>query len=317
MTTILSRTVRLRACAKVNLCLAVQHPPVGGYHQLESVFQVIDLADELAFGTRTAAGADARGASATTRLGTPVVLDCRGLEPDAVPAPEENLVFRAVDAAERAFGQPMAFDGQVLRIEVDKRIPAGGGLGGGSSDAACALRAYARFQGLNPLDSKMLEVARGLGADVAFFLYGGAALMRGRGDELVRCLPNFPLPLVLMGDSRGCPTPLVYRRFDEAPQAAPDARALARAMEGLACDPAELAGLCANNLQDAAFAVAPGLEERLRWANASEHVLAALVTGSGSTSYAICPDEDAARAFAREAASRCAWVRVAHACEGQ
>lgn len=310
MATILTRSFTLKAYAKVNLCLAVKYPPVDGYHQLDSVFQTLDLHDSLTF---TACAPIDDPAIALTQMGTPVLVDCAGVD---LPV-EENLVFRAVDAIERACGTRMTFDGQMLQVEVGKHIPAGGGLGGGSSDAACALRAYAKLNGMNPLSSEMLEVARGLGADVAFFLYGGAALMGGRGDQLVRCLPDFPLPLVLMGDEGGCSTPEVYRAFDADPVPAPDAGALASAMEDAQAEPEELAGLCANNLQGAAFEAAPELAGRVTRARENGLVLNALVTGSGSTSYAVCADEESARAFEREIAPSCAWTRVAHASAGQ
>ena len=211
----------------------------------------------------------------------------------------------------------MVFPGQMLKIEVEKHIPAGGGLGGGSADAAAALRAFCRLHNLNPLGEKVLRVARGLGADVAFFLYGGAALMGGRGDELVRCLPEFSLPLVLMGDGIGNSTPDVYRAFDANPPAAPDAYALAAAMEDPTSSPRLLASLCANNLEPAALEVGPQIRSRLELARTSPDVLRALVTGSGSTSYAVCPDLLAAQRFAREVASSCAWVEVARASVGQ
>lgn len=310
MATVLTRSLELKAYAKVNLCLSVKYPPVDGYHQLDSVFQTLDLHDNLTF---TACEPFEDSDIATTQMGTPVLLDCEGA---GVPT-RDNLIFRAIDAAERACGASMVFEGQMLHVVVDKRIPAGGGLGGGSSDAACALRAYARFNNMNALSEDLLEVARGLGADVAFFLYGGAALMGGRGDELGRCLPDFPLPLVLMGNDGGCSTPAVYRAFDALPLPAPDAQALAVAMEDPLTPPDELASLCANNLQQAAFDTAPDLAERIARAKASERVLNALVTGSGSTSYAICADEGSARAFEREIAPFCAWTKVARASIGQ
>lgn len=310
MTTILTRSFEMKAYAKVNLCLAVEYPPVDGYHLLDSVFQTLDLHDTLSF--TTCAPLEAPDV-ALTKEGTPVLLECEGA---GVPT-QDNLVFRAIDAAEQACGAKMAFEGQMLQIVVDKRIPAGGGLGGGSADAACALRAYAKLNNMNALSGELLEVARGLGADVAFFLYGGAALMHGRGDRLGRCLPNFPLPLVLMGNEGGCSTPEVYRVFDADPQPAPDAEALAAAMEDPRTPAEELARLCGNNLQGAAFGAAPGLAERIERARADGRVLNALVTGSGSTSYAVCADEAAARAFEREIAPHCAWTRVAHASIGQ
>lgn len=310
MTTVLTRTMHMTAYAKVNLCLAVKYPPVDGYHELDSVFQTVDLKDGLTF--RLCSSETTPKEAALTEMGTLVSIDCEGLD---VPL-SENLVFRAIDAAERGHGEKMAFDDQMVQVVIEKRIPQGGGLGGGSSDAAAALRAYARLTGVNPLGDDMVEAARGLGADVAFFLYGGAALMHGRGDVLGRCLPDFPLPIVLMGDAGGCSTPAVYRAFDEDPRPEPDAGALAAALEDPATPPAALAALCANNLQAAAFETAPSIAGRVERADASPHVLAALVTGSGSTSYAICADEEHARAFEREIAPRCAWTSIVRACPG-
>ena len=310
MATNLTRTITQQAYAKVNLCLSVQYPPVGGYHRLDSVFQTLDLHDTLKF---TACAQVDAFSGAVTQLGTPIELDCG---PVSIPV-QQNLVFRAIDLVEQAFGWQMVFPGQMLKIEVEKHIPAGGGLGGGSADAAAALRAFCRLHNLNPLGEKVLRVARGLGADVAFFLYGGAALMGGRGDELVRCLPEFSLPLVLMGDGVGNSTPDVYRAFDANPPAAPDAYALAAAMEDPTSSPRLLASLCSNNLEPAALEVGPQIRSRLELARTSPDVLRALVTGSGSTSYAVCPDLLAAQRFAREVASSCAWVEVARASVGQ
>lgn len=294
--------ITLHAPAKVNLCLAVEYPPRDGYHALTSVFQELDLHDTLEFVVDDAElGTDA----AATSVGTPVLLDCGPID---VPV-RENLIFRAVDAAEQACGVPMAAHGAV-RIRVEKRIPAGGGLGGGSSDAAAALKAYARVAGIDPLDERLLAVARGLGADVAFFLYGGAALMDGRGDTLVRKLPSFPLPLVLMGEDEGISTARIYRDFDADPPEPGDAFALAEAMEADEADAELLARLCTNNLEPAACAALGRLGERVKRARCSEHTLNTLVTGSGATSYAICRDLESARAFEEEIAPYCAWTHV-------
>lgn len=306
MTTQITRSFQLEAHAKVNLCLSVAYPPKDGFHQLESVFQELDLHDVLTFTDTTA---DPSSSAAFTSMRTPVELICPGVSLD----PSENLVFKALDGIERACGTPLVARGQVMRVNVEKHIPAGGGLGGGSSDAACALRAYAQMQGLNPLGDAFLSVGRSLGADVPFFLYGGAALMEGRGDVLVRCLPRFPLPLVLMGDEEGCSTPAVYRAFDRDPVPAPDARKLASLMESASPDAGALAHACANNLAPAACAALPRLKERLEAAKADPDVLDAHVTGSGSTSFAVCADEEAAQRFASRIAGQCAWTRVAHA----
>ncbi len=384
------------AYAKVNLLLAVRYPPAGGFHSLQSVFQTVDLADELDFswvprgefaffreggaggavseGPAGAAGAGCgRGGEspaaaparplAFTAAGSAVVLEC---EPDVGQPCKGNLVFRALDAMERTCGQALVGCGEALHVQVKKSIPAGGGLGGGSSDAAAAISWYAAEHGLDPLGHEALGVAAALGSDVACFLYGGATLMSGKGEHLERRLPACPLPLVLMGDAQGNSTPAVYAAFDAAPQPAPDAAALVSALEharaaGLdgaagaasmaaaraehaamqatpACvaspsasagecaaaqispareglEPAAaqaIAHACANNLQEAAFACNPRLRGRVERAQADPDVLAALVTGSGSTSFAICADDAAAQRFAARAAAFSDWVRVVH-----
>lgn len=357
----------LNAPAKVNLCLAVQYPPVDGYHTLTSVFQALDLHDTLEFeiveseegdqidGHAFDSNAQAPDASAQaehaaiagqatsatsravpTRMGTPVLLDCGTLD---VPV-RDNLIFKAIDQAEEACGTPAAPAGNMLSIRVHKRIPAGGGLGGGSSDAAAALKAYAQIAGVDPLDERLRACARNLGADVAFFMYGGCALMEGRGDTLLRKLPAFPFPLVLMGESEGISTASVYAAFDEDPVPPGLAFTLAAGIEAWqstsspsndstaseqgaheqhdahAVTDAEriktltLAKLCTNNLEPAACAALPRLEQRIRRASESPHVLHALVTGSGATSYAICAGLESAQAFEQEIAPLCAWTHI-------
>lgn len=297
-----AQTHVLEAHAKVNLCLSVQYPPADGYHQLDSVFHELSLCDTLVCKHEPLW---TQKNVAFTQLGSAIALACdvEGL------AVQDNLIFRALDAVERECGFLVAAPGSVFSIEVEKHIPAGGGLGGGSSDAACALKEYARIAQIDALDERIVGVARSLGADVAFFLYGGTALMDERGDHLVRRLPVFKLPIVLMGDAHGMSTARIYADFDEHPPAAPDAHELAHAIETRA-DAQRIATLCANNLEPAACAQSEKLAERLRFAREHPCVLNALVTGSGSTSFAICPDETSARAFAHDIAPLCAWVEL-------
>ena len=304
-----TRSLTLEAPAKVNLCLAVSYPPQGGFHALASVFQALSLHDTLTFEVLPAAGGQLAGELARTQAGTPVALACAGA---GVPT-RDNLVFKAIDAFEQVCGRAVLTSGSVLHVQVRKRIPAGGGLGGGSSDAAAALKACAWLLGRDPLGELCVSVAQGLGADVAFFLHGGCALMGGRGDVLQQRLPAFPLPLVLLGDARGNPTPAVYRAFDAAPAPAPDARALADALLAGDVPARQLAALCGNNLGPAACALNPSLASRMQRAAADADVLAAVVTGSGSTCYAVCAGEAQARAFAQRAAAYSAWVEVVHA----
>ncbi len=153
-----------RSPAKVNLHLQVVGRRPDGYHELRTVFQTIDLEDRLLL---------ALG-------GQGIEIECDGA---GLPAGGENLAARAAAAFAARFAPGLA-----VRIRLEKRIPVGGGLGGGSSDAATVLLALRALLGRPGSAADLWEAARELGADVPFFLLGGTALGFGRGDELV------PLP---------------------------------------------------------------------------------------------------------------------------
>jgi 4-diphosphocytidyl-2-C-methyl-D-erythritol kinase len=155
-----------RAFAKVNLGLRILDRRPDGFHELRTVFQSISLADGLAAAWQP--GRNSR-----------IELSC---DDPALETPE-NLAWRAADALLERTGRT----GRV-RIEIRKRIPAGAGLGGGSSDAAATLRALARLLLPAPPAEALQEVAAGLGSDIPYFLLGGRAAGIGRGQEV------YPLP---------------------------------------------------------------------------------------------------------------------------
>jgi len=171
-----------RAPAKLNLFLEVLGQRPDGYHELDSVFAEIDLADSLAIEPARA-----------------VSLSIDGPEAEGVPADATNLAWRAADAL-----------GVGARIHIEKRIPAGGGLGGGSSDAATVLRALNDLCGLGHDLASLSEIGKKLGADVPFFLRGGVAHCQGIG-EIVETLPSpGPRPFLLMLPKLTSSTPAVY-----------------------------------------------------------------------------------------------------------
>ena len=155
-----SSTLELEAPAKLNLCLEVLGRRPDGYHEIDSVFAAIDLCD-------------------TVRLerGGEIRLTVRG---EAAPEDETNLAWRAAEAL-----------GVGASITLDKRIPAGAGLGGGSSDAAAVLMGLDRLYGLGIGRERLSEIALELGADVPFFLTGGTARCRGVGER-IEPLPPAP-----------------------------------------------------------------------------------------------------------------------------
>lgn len=155
----------LRAPAKVNLCLEVLGRLADGYHEVHTVLQAVDLSDTLTF---------ERADSLTLEV----------VPAGAAPL-QDNLVLRAAGLL-RAESRPVVREG--ARIVLRKRIPAGAGLGGGSSDAAAALLGLRALWGVTVTDSALVRLAAALGADVPFFLRGGTALGTGRGDVMT------PLP---------------------------------------------------------------------------------------------------------------------------
>lgn len=170
-----SSGLRLLAPAKINLALEVTARRDDGYHDIDTVMTTIDLADRVTL----------RPASRlTVTLGGPA---SAGIDP------ADDLAGRAARALAAAAGR--APD---VAIEVDKRIPAPAGLGGGSSDAAAVLRGMARLWHLAWPDERLVEVAARVGSDVPFFLTAGAARCTGRG-EIVEPLPDLaPLRLLIL-----------------------------------------------------------------------------------------------------------------------
>jgi 4-diphosphocytidyl-2-C-methyl-D-erythritol kinase len=151
----------LPAFAKVNLSLRVLGRRADGYHEISTVFQTVTLHDTLTFETTT----DER-----------LELICSDSE---IPTDESNLILRAAAALRERFGVRRG-----ARVRLEKRIPAGGGLGGGSSDAAIALVALARLWKIETNREELVELAAYLGADVPFFLTGGTALGEGTGTRI-------------------------------------------------------------------------------------------------------------------------------------
>lgn len=268
--------------AKINLFLAVTGRRADGFHDLVSVVAPLDFGDQLVARPEVPASGGQFG------------LICGE---SGVPVDGSNLVLKAADAFAAATGwrQPVCF-------QLTKRIPVGAGLGGGSSNAVAALRALNRLSG-GKLDAAGLErLAAGLGSDCVLFLRDAPVVMRGRGER-VELLPVGPAArlrgraILLFKPSFGISTPWAYARMiargtDYLPAAAAEAK-LAGWLGGTA--PAE--ELLFNNMEPAAFEkylALPLLLERLR----REFGVAAAMSGSGSTCYALLRDGQVTSALA-------------------
>jgi 4-diphosphocytidyl-2-C-methyl-D-erythritol kinase len=160
--------INVPAFAKINLGLRVHGRRPDGYHEISTVFQTVSLRDTLSFQAKN----DGK-----------LELVCSD---PSIPTDESNLVMRAASALRERFGV-----GRGVSVELEKVIPAGGGLGGGSSDAAVTLAALAALWEVDTNVAELAEIGARLGADVPFFLTGGTALGAGTGTD-VRPLEDAP-----------------------------------------------------------------------------------------------------------------------------
>ncbi|HYE60875.1 MAG TPA: hypothetical protein VD997_02670 [Phycisphaerales bacterium] len=202
-----------RAYAKVNLCLSVGAPepegsPRAGWHAIATWMQCIDLHDEVRISTR----AEGTPSSVTVRWAE----DALRSTPIDWPI-EKDLAYRALKALEVHVGRPLP-----VAVDVVKRVPVGGGLGGGSADAAAVLLAVPRVLGFSVDPADTLRLAMSLGSDCGFFADADAAeqtparaaLITGFGDQVHR-VEGVASELLLIVPAYGCPTQPVYRMFDE------------------------------------------------------------------------------------------------------
>jgi 4-diphosphocytidyl-2-C-methyl-D-erythritol kinase len=169
--------VALPAFAKVNLRLDIVGRRADGYHELRTIFQTISLHDTLRL---------------EWNRGRAIELEIAGNATLASESPRTNLVYRALAALRAELGIARG-----VRARLEKRIPAGRGLGGGSSDAAAALVGLLRLSRRRIPLARLVEIASQLGSDVPFFLFGGRAAAFGRGEQLLP-LPDGPARGVLV-----------------------------------------------------------------------------------------------------------------------
>lgn len=256
-----------RACpAKVNLFLRVLARETDGYHGIETLFCRVVLADTLEV-QRTDAG---------------IVL---GVEGAALGAVEDNLAWRAADAVLQATGRKF---GVALRLV--KQVPAGAGLGGGSSDAAAALLAVNQLAHNAVPRAELLHMAARLGADVPFFITeAGCALAWGHGQRMLRlpALPAMPVLLVLPGTP--IPTQQAYGWIDEMRHSAGPRGSVALDLDVLRSW-SDIARLAGNDFEAAVFGRFPAIRAAFE-ALARTHPLLCRMSGSGSALFAVYRNE--------------------------
>ncbi len=288
-------TLTLACAAKLNLSLAITGRREDGFHELVSLITPTTLADTLTLRWHPLEASDL-GETATD------VLRC---DDPTVPTGADNLVLRAVEAFRERTGRR-----GVVTVDLGKRIPAGAGLGGGSSDAAMTLDALNRLTGAPLAASELEELAAGIGSDCPLFLRREAVVVRGRG-EILEALPMAAREAlasqraVIFKPTFSIATAWAYRRFRElGPSAWADATQAEARLHGWLQQPECLEKLpLENSLEAAAFSkyvALPTLLNQLR----AEVGCRCQMTGSGSACFVLVEDvsqESRVRALVREA----------------
>ena len=273
--------MRVRAFAKINLSLRVLGVLADGYHELRTIFQSISLHDTLSI----------------RRVRGPFWLVCDEV---ACPADSTNLVWRAAEAVWTASGRPGS--PRNVGVTLAKQIPMAAGLGGGSSDAAAALRAFAR---LWRVDARRLpEIAASLGADVPYFLEGGTVLGLERGDVLFPLIDQPRAWVTLVVPSFGISTKDAYAWFDHEVAGDREDRVWAdlRVRPGADTRVGPY-GECRNDLEPAVAKRHPEIARMVSALRAAGASYAAM-TGSGSTVFGLFDRKAAADRAAKALADR-------------
>ncbi len=283
--------LRTRAPAKINLTLHVVRRRADGFHDLESLVVFAGVSDVL---TLDPAG--------------PLGLAVSGPTAAAAGDDDDNLVLRAARAlTARVPGL------RAGAFALAKRLPVGAGIGGGSSDAAAALRLLARLNGLGLDDGRLLDAARATGSDVPVCVHPRSRMMAGTGDRLGAPLMARPLYAVLANPGIHLPTPAVFARMGFQPGESSDLGEHPAPHDGL--DHGAFLALVSggrNDMEAAALSLAPGIGDAIDALSATAGPRLVRMSGSGSTCYALYDDRHAARAAAALVAGARPdwWVRA-------
>ena len=276
-----------RAPAKINLTLHVRGRRRDGYHDLESLVAFSGAGDTLSL-----------------TPGEPLSLDISGPTASGAGAGDDNLVLRAA--------RRLAEDVKGLRLgrfRLEKRLPVAAGIGGGSSDAAAALRLLAKANDLALDDPRLRDAARSVGSDVPVCLEPRARMMRGAGESLGAPINLPPLPAVLINPGVPVATAPVFAALGLQPGAARGGAAHVEiAPQPNAAQLLAALAICRNDLEDAACLQAPVIVDALAILRAARGCRLARMSGSGATCFALfATRRDAVRAAHVIRAQHPAW----------
>jgi 4-diphosphocytidyl-2-C-methyl-D-erythritol kinase len=285
-----ARTVRVKAPGKVNVSLDVGPLRPDGYHSVASVYLAVSLYEEVAATSTETPGI-------TVSLSADSTLDLDAVD---IPLDGNNLAYKAAaimaDVSEHSTG---------VHLEITKRVPVAGGMGGGSADAAATLLACDALWNSGLSREELAHLAAELGADVPFSLLGGTAVGLGLGDKLSPALAKAQTHWVLVTADYGLSTPEVYRTLDRLRDAegvnateptGVDPQILTALRSG---DAEALSRVLVNDLQRASIELAPSLRDTLGIGE-SHGAIAGIVSGSGPTVALLADDSLAADGLAED-----------------
>ncbi len=251
--------MQLYAPAKINLSFEIKGRREDGFHEIETLMAPISLSDRLTI---------ERGQTADD-----IGFSC---DDATLPNGEENLVVRAARLFLRA-----TKIGAGVEIALEKKIPHGAGLGGGSSDAAATLLGMNELFETRLDQKELMQLAAQIGSDVPFFILGSAATCRGRGEIVAPARVPAQFSLLLVKPDFGVPTPWAYGRWKDS-----------RELPGVDYAPQEFSGvLFVNDLERPVFEKFVLLGYLKTWLRRQREVGAALMSGSGSTVFAVLRDD--------------------------
>lgn len=250
--------MQLAAPAKVNLSLQISARRNDGFHEIETLMTPISLCDEITI----------------TSDGTSFGIDFRS-DDASLPGGSDNLVVRAAELFFHATGQKAD-----VTIQLQKKIPYGAGLGGGSSDAATTLQGLNQYYQTGLPLTELAGLAGQIGSDVPFFLSRSPAICRGRGEQVAPAKLDTPLSLLLLKPSFGVPTSWAYSHWKDS-----------REIPGVSYAAQEFRGVrFINDLERPVFEKFIFLGQLKTWLLKQSEVGAALLSGSGSTVFAALRD---------------------------
>ena len=290
--------ISIKARAKINLSLEVLGRRPDGYHALRSVVMPLDFGDDITV--------------KPTDSGVNLTVVPEGVDISNLGDMEDNLAVRAARLVKARFGI-----GDGVDISLAKRIPLGGGMGGGSADAAAVLRALNELWGLSLPVMQLAELGAELGSDVPALVLGGAVLMEGRGERVRHLLSageGVPMPVVVANPFVHCSTPEVFKAWrpkqilTSCGDIVHNIASFVRTGDVRAAESA----LC-NDLQEPAFSLYPevsGLALTLRDLGCR----AVLLSGSGASVFGLVKDDSEAERMCRELEAKGIWSVATHTC---